>query len=27
MLAYPAGNQLQIDVEGWRPVEGACRAG
>ena len=27
MLAYPAGNQLQIDVEGWRPVEGGCRAG
>jgi hypothetical protein len=21
----PVANQIQIDVEGWRPIEGACR--
>jgi hypothetical protein len=21
----PTGNQIQIDVEGWRPIEGSCK--
>ena len=24
--AAAAGNQIQIDVEGWRPIDGACRS-
>ena len=26
MLSSPAGNQIQIDVEGWRQIEGVCRS-
>ncbi|HEX7136714.1 MAG TPA: hypothetical protein VF219_02665 [Vicinamibacterales bacterium] len=25
-LGSPSAGQIQIDVEGWRPVEGACKA-
>ncbi len=25
MMNYPAAYQISIDVEGWRPIDGACR--
>jgi len=25
-MLSPAGNQIQIDVEGWRQIEGVCRS-